>query len=175
MRRGVKQFFRFGIVGGLAFVVDYGLLIILTELFGINYLISATLAFIAAVIFNYLVSMSYVFTHKQDMSRQREFIIFVILSVIGLLINNATMYAGVEFFGIHYLITKIFATVIVAIWNFFSRKVLLDGGANGEAGRFGHQPVASGKAAEKLAAAESESQAQSQQATAEGDPQKAEA
>lgn len=128
MGKLIAQFMKFGVVGVIAFVIDYGLLIVLTEPFGINYLVSATISFTVSVIFNYLASMHYVFKHKEGMSRRREFIIFVILSVIGLLINNACMWAGVELLGIHYLITKIAATFIVMIWNFITRKIFLDAG-----------------------------------------------
>ena len=43
--------------------------------------------------------MRYVFTHKEGMSRRREFAIFVVLSVIGWAINNGCMWAGVEFWA----------------------------------------------------------------------------
>ena len=124
----IAQFMKFGVVGVIAFVIDYGLLALLTEVFGVNYLVSATISFTVSVIFNYLASMRYVFTHKEDMSRRREFVIFVVLSVIGLIINNQCMWAGVELLGIHYLITKIVATAIVMIWNFVTRKIFLDAG-----------------------------------------------
>ena len=128
MGKLIAQFMKFGVVGVIAFVIDYGLLALLTEAFGVNYLVSATISFAVSVIFNYLASMRYVFTHKEDMSRRREFAIFVVLSVIGLLINNACMWAGVELLGIHYLIVKIGATAIVMIWNFVTRKIFLDAG-----------------------------------------------
>ena len=117
---------KFGVVGVIAFVIDYGLLALFTECFGINYLVSATISFTASVAFNYFASMRYVFTHKDGISKKKEFIIFVVLSVIGLLINNGCMWAGVEILGIHYLITKIGATFIVMIWNFATRKIFLD-------------------------------------------------
>lgn len=119
---------KFGVVGIIAFVIDYGLLALLTEAFGVNYLVSATVSFIVSVVFNYAASMRYVFTHKEGMSRRREFAIFVVLSVAGLGINNACMWAGVELLGVHYLITKIGATAIVMVWNFVTRKVFLDAG-----------------------------------------------
>ena len=87
-------------------------MVLLTELFNVNYLISATISFTVSVIFNYVASMRYVFTHKEGLSRRREFIIFVVLSVIGLLINDALMWVGVDFFGISYLLVKIFATAV---------------------------------------------------------------
>lgn len=128
MKKLLAQFMKFGVVGVIAFVIDYGLLALLTELFGINYLVSATISFTASVVFNYVASMRYVFTHKEGMSRRREFVIFVALSVIGLLINNGCMWAGVELLGVHYLLTKIVATAIVMIWNFVTRKIFLDAG-----------------------------------------------
>ena len=84
---------KFGVVGVIAFVIDYGLLALLTEAFGVNYLVSATISFTASVVFNYAASMRYVFTHKEGMSRRREFAIFVVLSVIGLGLNNGCMWA----------------------------------------------------------------------------------
>lgn len=128
MKHLIAQFMKFGVVGAVAFVIDYGLLALLTEVFGVNYLASATVSFTASVVFNYVASMRYVFTHKEGMSRRREFVIFVVLSVVGLGINNACMWAGVELFGIHYLLTKIVATAIVMVWNFVTRKIFLDGG-----------------------------------------------
>lgn len=128
MKQLIAQFAKFGVVGVIAFVIDYGLMVLLTELFNVNYLISATISFTVSVIFNYVASMRYVFTHKEELSRRREFVIFVVLSVIGLFINDALMWVGVDLFGISYLLVKIFATAVVMVWNFVTRKIFLDGG-----------------------------------------------
>ena len=124
---------KFGVVGVIAFVIDYGLLAFCTEILHINYLVSATIGFTVSVVFNYFASMRYVFTHKEGMSKRREFIIFVILSVIGLGINNGCMWLGVEILGWHYLIVKIGATAIVMVWNFVTRKIFLDAGSDNAA------------------------------------------
>ena len=126
MRKLITQFLKFGVVGAIAFAIDYGLLAFLTEVLGANYLISATISFAVSVVFNYLASMRYVFTRRDDLSRRREFAIFIVLSIMGLGINDLCMWAGVELLGIHYLIVKIIATIVVALWNFVSRKYFLD-------------------------------------------------
>ena len=135
MKKLIAQFMKFGVVGVIAFFIDYGLLAFCTEILHINYLVSATIGFTVSVVFNYFASMRYVFTHKEGMSKRREFIIFVVLSVIGLLINNGLMWAGVELLQWPvrlqqhaYLIVKIFATAVVMVWNFVTRKIFLDAG-----------------------------------------------
>ena len=128
MKKLFAQIAKFGVVGVIAFVIDYGLMVLLTELVGLNYLVSATISFTVSVIFNYVASMRYVFSHKEGMSRRREFVIFVVLSVIGLGINNLLMWLGTSLMGISYLITKIFATAAVMVWNFVTRKKFLDAG-----------------------------------------------
>ena len=122
----IKQFMKFGVVGFIAFFIDYGTMIFLTEVFGVPYLISTTAGFIVSVIFNYLASMRYVFVHKEGLSRRKEFIIFIVLSVIGLGLNDVLMWVFVDFAFIDYRISKIILTAIVMIYNFITRKVFLD-------------------------------------------------
>lgn len=126
MKKLIAQFMKFGIVGVIAFFIDYGVMIFLTEVFGVPYLISTTISFVVSVIFNYFASMRFVFKRKDDMSRRREFIIFVVLSVCGLAINDVLMWLMVDSLFIDYRISKIVVTVVVAVWNFVTRKIFLE-------------------------------------------------
>ena len=126
MKKLIAQFMKFGIVGVIAFIIDYGVMIFLTEVFGVPYLISTTISFVVSVVFNYFASMRFVFKRKDDMSRRREFIIFVVLSVCGLAINDVLMWLMVDSLFIDYRISKIVVTVVVAVWNFVTRKIFLE-------------------------------------------------
>lgn len=125
----VEQFLKFGVVGALAFVIDYGVLMLLSQVVGWDPVVSSVFSFVISLVFNYVASMRFVFERREDLSRRREFTIFVVLSVIGLLINSACMWAGTAAFGdgaLSVTVTKVAATVIVAIWNFVSRKRWLE-------------------------------------------------
>lgn len=126
MKKLIAQFMKFGIVGVIAFVIDYGVMIFLTEVFGVPYLISTTISFVVSVIFSYFASMRFVFKRKDDMSRRREFIIFIVLSVCGLGINDLLMWLMVDSLYIDYRLSKIVVTVVVAVWNFVTRKIFLE-------------------------------------------------
>ena len=127
MRKLIEQIMKFGVVGVIAFVIDVGVMVFLTEVFGIDPVISATVSFIISVIFNYAASMRYVFSHREGMSRTREFIIFVVLSAIGLGINDLLIWAGTDLASFDYRLVKIFATAVVMVWNFVTRKIFLEG------------------------------------------------
>lgn len=94
---------------------------------GLNILIANTSGFIVSLIFNYLASMKYVFAHKEGMSRRREFIIFVVLSVIGLVLNDGIVLALNTGLGFEANIAKICATALVMVYNFVTRKIFLEG------------------------------------------------
>lgn len=127
MRKLIEQIMKFGVVGVIAFVIDFGMMVFLTEVFGIDPVISATVSFIISVIFNYAASMRYVFSHREGMSRTREFVIFVVLSAIGLGINDLLIWAGTDLASFDYRLVKIFATAVVMVWNFVTRKIFLEG------------------------------------------------
>lgn len=127
MRKLIEQIMKFGVVGVIAFVIDFGVMVFLTEVFGLDPVISATVSFIISVIFNYAASMRYVFSHREGMSRTREFVIFVVLSAIGLGINDLLIWAGTDLASFDYRLVKIFATAVVMVWNFVTRKIFLEG------------------------------------------------
>lgn len=122
-----KQFAKFAVVGFASLAVDYALLLVLVEWMHIDLLFSTTVSFIASVIVNYILSMRFVFEHKEDMSRKREFTIFAILSAIGLGLNDLYMFVGVAVFNIGYQFMKLVSTFLVTWYNYFSRRRFLDG------------------------------------------------
>lgn len=126
MKKIINQLLKFGVVGGIAFLIDYGILFLCTDILNIHYLISSTISFTISVIFNYVASVVWVFEINEEKSKLNNFILFIVFSVIGLVINQIIMWLGVDNMNIHYLIVKIIATFIVMIFNFITRKIFLE-------------------------------------------------
>ncbi len=121
----MKQILKFGVVGGLSFVIDYGIFTILTQLFSVHYVLASTISFSVSVLFNYILSIKWVFDVHQKQTL-KEFLFFLIQSLSGLGLNLLLMYFLVDLFIIHELISKIIATGIVMIYNFIVRKIFLE-------------------------------------------------
>ncbi len=122
----LKQLIKFGIVGVISTLLDYGLMILFTEVFGIYYLLSSTLSYMISLAFNYLASMKYVFHGREGMSKVKEFLIFTVLCLMGMGLNQLVLWLIVEQLGIDYRISKILATGVVMVWNFVTRKLFLE-------------------------------------------------
>lgn len=124
----VKQFSKFAVVGITSLAVDYILLLVLVELLHVDFLIATSASFLASVVVNYFLSMRYVFSRRDDLSRKREFTIFALLSAVGLGLNDLFMFVGVAVLSIGYQVMKLISTFMVTWYNFFSRRRFLDGG-----------------------------------------------
>ncbi len=134
-----NQILKFGIVGLFCFFIDYGITIIMTNVFGVYYLISKFFGFIISAVVNYLLSIKFVFTQKKEMDKGKEFTVFLILSAIGLVINEIVMYVCIDGIYAHSDLLKeyisdslmvsvgaVAATGVVMVYNFISRKMFLE-------------------------------------------------
>ena len=121
----LRQILKFGVVGGTAFIIDYGIFTILSQLLHIHYLIASVISFSISVIYNYILSIKWVFDVSKKQTA-KEFIVFIILSVIGLGLNSLIMYVSVDLMHIHEMISKIIATAIVMVYNFITRKIFIE-------------------------------------------------
>ena len=120
------QIIKFGFVGGTSFLIDSGILFLLTEFAGVHYLISGAISFTASVIYNYILSIKWVFDAKEDVNKVQELAVFIGLSVIGLGLNQLFMWLFVDIFHIYYMLSKIIATAIVMVYNFVTRKIFIE-------------------------------------------------
>lgn len=122
----IMQILKFGIVGGIATVIDFAVLFVLKEFVGINEIIANTISFIVSVIYNYIASVTWVFDVDKEKDSKKQFIIFIFFSVIGLLINNLILWICIDKLDIYYLIGKLLATFVVMVFNFVTRKLFLE-------------------------------------------------
>ena len=113
---------KYAIVGATGALVDFVLLFVLTDGFGLHYLVSATSSFILSAWLNYVLNRNWTF--RSNGQRRKQLPIFFIIATLGLFINNNIMYFSVEKIGLHYLLAKVIATAVVTFWNFFGNKYL---------------------------------------------------
>lgn len=123
--RLLKQLFKYTFAGGIAFIMDIGSLYVLTEYVHIHYLISTAIAFIIGLTINYLISIKWVFDQRNISNKKVEFLIFGLIGVLGLGINEFVIWLFTEQFDFFYINSKLVATVIVYFFNFFVRKFTL--------------------------------------------------
>lgn len=123
--RTIIQLIRYTFVGGIAFAVDFGSLYFFTEFFDVYYLHSAVIAFLLGLVTNYVMSVKFVFHKRKVKNLKLEFGIFGLIGIIGLSLNEFIIWFCTEQLALFYLSSKIVATAVVYIWNFFIRKYTL--------------------------------------------------
>ena len=121
----IIQIIKFGIVGVIATIVDFGTLAFFKEILNVNVLVASAVSFSVSVVANYILSMLFVFKSTEN-NKLKEFVVFLGLSIGGLLLNQVIMWIGTEFISAYYLWVKAFATMIVPIYNFITRKMFLE-------------------------------------------------
>ena len=139
MKKLFEQIIRFGIVGFFCFVIDYGLTVGLANFCGVHYMLSKFIGFVISANVNYILSIKFVFNQKKELDKRKEFIVFIILSAIGLLINEVILFICIDVIfakstWLQGLITEeimlsvsaLFATGVVMVYNFISRKLFLE-------------------------------------------------
>ncbi len=146
MKKLIEQILKFGVVGVVCFFIDFVITLVLSAICrsaGMDTtpaaLVGAFWGFTISVIINYLLSMKFVFNRREDMDRKKEFVIFVVLSLIGLALNELIIKFSIDVvyensaFLQKYLTAglvtagaKIVATGIVMVYNFITRKIFLE-------------------------------------------------
>ena len=144
MQALIKQILKFGVVGGLSFIIDFLIYTAIIAIFGnakVTVAIAAFFGFTISLIFNYFMSMKFVFVHDEKMDRRNEFTIFAVLSLIGLGLNEILIlgvlvifdnvaFLQTGFSGLLWkykeLLGKIFATGVVMVYNFITRKIFIE-------------------------------------------------
>jgi putative flippase GtrA len=121
----LKQLCRYSFVGAIAFAFDFGSLFILAHFLGVHYLAAAGIAFLIGLSVNYVLSIKWVFNRRSIGDKRIEFLLFVLIGLAGLGLNELFIWFFTETAHIHYLASKVVSTVFVYLWNFFARKYSL--------------------------------------------------
>ena len=121
-----RQFLRFAVVGLSAFAVDYAIFLLLTYVFEVYYIAASTVSYFIATVYNYTMSMRFVFSGKETQTAMQRFFIFVGLSVVALGLNQLFLWLFVDGARWPEWFAKLAATACVTIFNFVSRKLCLE-------------------------------------------------
>jgi putative flippase GtrA len=114
----IWKFVKFCVVGFSGMVIDFGTTWLLKEKFKVNKYIANSTGFILAASSNYLFNRFWTF-HSENPRIATEYMSFILISAIGLAINNLIIFLLNEKMKLNFYLSKLFAIGVVTIWNFF--------------------------------------------------------
>lgn len=117
----IYKFIKFGVVGFTGLIIDFSITYVLKELLKINRYISNSIGFLVAASSNYFLNRVWTF-NSDNPEIFFEYTSFLIISVVGLLINNFFLYLFEKRFNFY--LSKLFAIAVTTIWNFFANYLI---------------------------------------------------
>ena len=131
---------RFALTGGVCFLVEFAALVLLKEGLGLDTLIATPIAFALSVVVNYALCMRWVFRGARDGGAAAK-AGFAVTSVMGLVLNEGLMLLFRVMLGedavlltllgypvTMYMLNKALSTLLVMVWNYFTKKAVLQSG-----------------------------------------------
>lgn len=109
----------------LALMLDLATLSGLNRIAGVHYLVAAPIGFALGLALIYLLSVRWVFAERRLVNPRVEFVLFGLIGLAGMGINELVIYAGVEQFALAPEQAKVASAALVFCFNFATRKLLL--------------------------------------------------
>ncbi len=120
------QVIKFGIIGVITSVLDWCLLALFVRILHIDSMVGNIFSFILSTIFSFWANSKFVFVFDESKGKKRLFITFFLLAIGGLIINEITMLIGDKLLHFDPLIVKIVGILLAAVFNFITRKIILE-------------------------------------------------
>jgi len=116
-----QQFLRFLCVGGSATALQYLLLYLLVDAFGVRASVASGLSYAVSTLYNYVAS--HYFTFRSQRGHATALPRFLLVAVVGLGLNTTIVWISSERYHLpHYLVAQLLATALTLCWNFFAAR-----------------------------------------------------
>ena len=122
--QSTREFGRYFAASLIALGLD--LVILMTAASVMHYLLAASLGFVVGAIASYLLATRWVFGRRRFADRtRREFVVYALVGVVGLGINDLVIYLTVAAIGMTLFVGKILAAGLTFLFNYAVRKAVL--------------------------------------------------
>lgn len=115
------RFFRYGVVGGFGTVIHLVIIFLFVEYFKLTPIVSSVAGFFIVLVVSYFLNR--LWTFQANTKTKFQFIKYVIVSLIGLVINISIMYITIDILLWPYLLGAITMSFFVALTNFILNQV----------------------------------------------------
>ncbi len=115
----MTRIIKFTVSGGTAACVQLGLLFMLTEWVYLWYLVSSSIAYVAAFLVSFLLQKFWTFESRNLALVHREFLWYGCIAIWNGILNGSFLYVGVQVFGLQYLIAQVLTIAIIAVESYF--------------------------------------------------------
>jgi len=116
---GKYRALRYLFSGGTGFVVNVGLLYLLTDIVGLWYGISGAISFIISITVSFFLHRTVTFDYDKHGSAHSQYAGFFGVSLFNLLVNEGILIFSVEVLGLWYVLGQTIGSIIVAILGYF--------------------------------------------------------
>ena len=116
-----SRFVIYTMIGGASALVDWGLFYLLAIILDIHYILSGTISFTLATLFNYFIGITFLFDSTARFTKQNEILLIFLISLIGLAINLLFLFLFSSRFLLSLMGSKILASFFTLVWNFSMR------------------------------------------------------
>jgi putative flippase GtrA len=116
----IARFTRAAIVSGFSTLLDFTLLIVLSEFAGLPVLLANVISSLIGVISSFTMNRCWTYPETRSRPLGKQFARFFLVSMVGLLLSSSIV--GLLHESTGYIAAKAVATIVVFFWNFLTNR-----------------------------------------------------
>lgn len=115
----LTKFLKFCVVGFSGTAIDFGLTWLCKEIFKVPKFLANAIGFVVAATSNYILNRTWTWGSTNEQVGV-EYVKFFAVSLVGLGLNTLILYIFNEKLKLNFYLSKVIATGVVMLWNFFA-------------------------------------------------------